>query len=173
MMNRQEGVTLPELLVAVSIIGLIVSFLGTATYQILNVTEYGSDKMIATHELQNAAHWVSYDGQMARTASGGSELVLTLPDDSQVAYGVVGTELLRTAGGSQMLLARNISAIEFIVEGRTNHVTAGSLFEDRQERTITMTVTSSPPGRPNISEQKAYKICLRPTEPAAGIWRAQ
>jgi len=173
MMKSQEGFTLPELLITVAITGLIVSFLGMAVYQIITVTEYGSDKMVAMHELQNAAHWVSYDGQMARTATGGNELVLILPNDSQVTYGVVGTELFRTDDESQMKLARNISAVEFLVEERTEHITVGSLFEDRGERIITMTVTSSPPGRPNISEQRAYKICLRPTQPAEGAWRAE
>jgi hypothetical protein len=157
----------------VAITGLIVTFLGMAVYQILNVTEYGSDKMVATHELQNAAHWVSYDGQMARTASGGNGLVLTLSDGSQVTYGVVGTELIRTDDESQMTLARNISAVTFLVENRTERITAGSFYEDRGKLTITMTVTSAPPGRPNISEQREYKICLRPTQPSAGIWRVQ
>jgi len=172
-MKSQEGFSLPELLVTVAITGVIVSFLGMAVYQILNVTEYGGDKMIATHELQNAAHWVSYDGQMAKTASGGDALVLLLPDSSLVTYSVVGSELLRIAGDSQMTLARNISAVQFLVEERTERITAGPYYEDRGERIITMTVTSAPEGRPNISEQKEYKICLRPTEPSTGIWRAE
>lgn len=172
-MKSEKGFSLPELLITVSITGLIVSFLGTIVYQIITVTEYGNDKMIATHELQNAAHWVSHDGQMARTASGGNELVLTLPDGSQITYGVVSTELLRTAGESQMTLAQNISAVQFLVEERIEHITAGSFFEDRGERIITMTVTSSPEGRPNISEQRGYKICLRPTKPSAGVWRVE
>jgi prepilin-type N-terminal cleavage/methylation domain-containing protein len=172
-MKSQEGFTLPELLVTVAITGIIVSFLGTAVYQILTVTEYGSDKMVAMHELQNTAHWVSYDGQMARTASGGSELVLLLPDNSQVTYGVVGSELLRTEEGSQMILARNISAVEFLVEKRMERISAGSFYEDRGKHTITMTVTSSPEGRPNIIEQREYKICLRPTDPATSIWRVE
>jgi prepilin-type N-terminal cleavage/methylation domain-containing protein len=172
-MKRQEGFSLPELLVTVAITGLIVSFLGMAVYQILNVTEYGSDKMTATHELQNAAHWVSYDGQMAKTASGGDELVLILPDSSQVTYGIAGSELLRTSEESQMTLARNITAVQFLVEERTEHITAGPYYEDREERTITMSVTSAPEGRPNVSEQREYKICLRPTEPSSGIWRME
>ncbi len=148
MMKGQKGFTLVELLITVAITGLIVSLLGTAIYQIITVTEYGNDKMIATHELQNAAHWVSLDGQMASTASGGNELVLTLPDDSSVTYSVVGTELRRTAGGSQMTLARNITSATFSVENRI----------------ITMTITSAPEGRANVNEQGTYKIYLRPTE---------
>jgi len=147
-MRWQKGFTITELLVTVAITGLIVSFFGTAVYQIITVTEYGNDEMIARHELQNAAHWVSLDGQMARTASGSSELVLTLPDGSTITYAVENRELRRTAEESQMTSARNISSISFSVENRI----------------ITMTITSSPEGRPNVSEQGIYKVCLRPTE---------
>jgi len=104
--------------------------------------------MIAIHELQNAAHWVSLDGQMASTASGGNELTLTLPDHSSITYAVVGTELRRTACGSQMTLAQNITSANFSVDNRT----------------ITMTITSFPGGRWNVSEQGTYKVCLRPIE---------
>jgi hypothetical protein len=147
-MKGEKGFTLTGLLINVAITGLIVSLLGTAVYQIITVTEYGNDQMIAVHELQNAAHWVSLDGQMAKTATGGDELVLNMPDESSITYGVVNRELYRIADDSQMTLARNISSVSFSVE----------------ERIITMTVTSSPQGRPNVSEQRTYKICLRPTE---------
>ena len=148
MMKSERGFTLVELVIATAITGLIVGVLCTAIYQIFTVTEYGNDKMMAMHELQNAAHWVSLDGQQASAASGGDELTLTLPDDSSITYALVDTELRRTAGESEMTLARNISGISFSIENRT----------------ITMTVTSSPVGRWDVSEQGTYRVYLRPTE---------
>jgi prepilin-type N-terminal cleavage/methylation domain-containing protein len=150
-MKSQKGFTLVELVIAAAITGLIVTSLGVAVQQTFTVTDSGNDRMLAMHELQNAARWVNHDGQMASTAISEDEpakLSLTLPDDSSITYTVVGTELHRTAGESQMTLARNISSISFSVENRV----------------ITMTITSSPPGRANISEQGTYKVYLRPTE---------
>ena len=147
MMKGERGFSLVEMIVAVAITGLLVSGLGTAIYQILTVTEYGNDKLTAAHELQNAAHWFSLDGQNASTATGGSGLVLTLPDDSSVTYSVVGTELRRTAGDSVITLAQNITAAGFSVRNRV----------------VTMTVTSSPEGRWGVSESGTYRVCLRPT----------
>jgi prepilin-type N-terminal cleavage/methylation domain-containing protein len=148
MRKREKGFSLVELVVATAISGLVISGLGTAIYQILTVTEYGNDKLTAAHELQNAAHWFSLDGQKANTATGGSALVLTLPDESSVTYAVVGTELRRTAGDSVMTLAQNITSASFSVENRI----------------ITMAVTSSPEGRWGVSESGTYKIYLRPDE---------
>ena len=147
MMNTQRGFTLVELVIATAISGLIISVLGTAIYQIITTTEHGNDRLTAMHELQNAAHWVSIDGQSASTASGGNGLVLTLPDSSSITYTVVGTELCRTAGGSQMTLAQDITSADFSIENQI----------------ITMTITSSPQGRWNVSEQLTYKVYLRPT----------
>ncbi len=82
MMKQEQGFTLIELLIVTAITGLIIGVLGTAVYQIVTIPEYGNDRITAMHELQNVAHWVGFDGQKAKTASGGKELILTLPDDS-------------------------------------------------------------------------------------------
>ena len=146
MIKGERGFTLAELLVATAISGLVISGLGTAVHQILTVTEYGYDRLKATHELQNVAHWFSLDGQMAEAASGGNELVLTQSDGSLVTYTLMGTELYRMAGVSNMTLAQNISSANFLVE----------------DRTINMTLASSPESRWDVSENGTYKVCLRP-----------
>ena len=146
MMKGKQGFSLVELLVAIAITGLVVSGLGTAIYQIITVPEYGNDKLTATHEVQNVAHWFNLDGQRASAASGDSELVLTLPDESSISYNLVGTELYRNTGSSNMILARNISSADFSVA----------------DRTITMTITSAPAGRWQVIESSTYQVCRRP-----------
>ena len=137
-----------ELITAVAVTGMIVTFLGTAVYHIITVSEYGNDEFTALHELQNAAYWFNKDGQEAKAATGGSQLVLTLTDNSTVTYMLVDTTLQRTAAGQQIILARNISNAEFSVNNRL----------------ATMSLISAPPGRNNVSENGTYMIYLRPIE---------
>jgi prepilin-type N-terminal cleavage/methylation domain-containing protein len=145
-MKRQSGMTLVELVITVAITGIIVAFLGTAVYQIINVSEYGDGHLTALHELQNASYWLHTDGQGAVNATGGSQLVLTLSDNSTVTYALSGTNLRRTTGAQQLTLAQNISAATFSISGRV----------------ITINLTSSPSSRQNVSQNGTYLVYLRP-----------
>ena len=135
-----------ELIVSVAITGIIVVFIGTAIYQIITVSEYGNNRLTALHEVQNAAYWFNVDGQGAVNATGGSQLVLTLSDNSTVTYSLSGTNLLRSSVGPQMTLARNISSVTFSVNGRV----------------ITINLTSSPVSRDDVSQNGTYMVYLRP-----------
>ena len=79
--------------------------------------------------------------------TGGDELVLTFPDGSSITYEVTGQQFRRRAGGPPLRLARNIGHADFSVDNRT----------------ITMTITSSPEGRDNVNQQGTYKVTLRPS----------
>jgi prepilin-type N-terminal cleavage/methylation domain-containing protein len=147
MMKGERGFTLMELLIAIAIMGSIFGVLGESFHQVVTIPEYGNDKVTALHELQNVAHWVNLDGQMAENAAGGSGLVLTLPDDSSISYALAGTDLIRSAGTAARTLAKNITNVNFSVVNRC----------------ITMDITSSPAGRWGVSENETYKVYLRPT----------
>jgi len=147
-MKGQQGFTLVELLIVTAIMGVIFSGLGEALHQVVTIPEYGNDRVTALHELQNVAHWVNLDGQMAQSATGGNELVLTLPDNSLISYTLAGTDLVRSTSTANRTLANNISTINFSI----------------QDRYITMDITSSPVGRWGVSENETYKVYLRPTE---------
>ena len=147
MMKGERGFTLIELLITTAITGIIISLLSAAIYYVVTVPEYGNDRLTALHELQNAAYWVNLDGQMAKNATGGDGLVLTLPDDSSISYTLAGTDFIRSTGTSNRTLAQNITDVSFSVQGRY----------------ITMDITASPAGRWGVIENETYKICLRPT----------
>ena len=144
----EQGLTMVELIMATAITGLIVSFLGTSIYQMFTITEYGNNRLTATHELQNAAYWFNLDGQRAVSADANGALLLAISDNSLITYSLAGTELRRTTGGAHMILARNITSANFSIE----------------DRVITMHLISSPEGRDNVSENGTYKVHLRPTE---------
>lgn len=147
MIKSERGFTMVELVMATALTGLIVSFLGTSIYQMLSVTEYGNDRLIATHELQNTAYWLQFDGQMAKSATGGDGLALTLSDNTTVIYDLSDTSLIRTWSGDHMVLAKNITDAKF----------------DVSDRVITVSLTSSPEGRDNVSENGVYQVYLRPS----------
>jgi hypothetical protein len=146
MNSKERGFTMVDLVMATAVTGLIVTFFGTSIYQMLTVTEYGNDRLTAMHELQNAAYWFSLDGQGAKAATSGSELVLTLADNSTITYSLTGTELQRTTGEGQRTLAKHITSADFSIGNRV----------------ITMSLTSSPEGRDNVSENGTYQVSLRP-----------
>ena len=147
-MNRQEGMTMVELIMAVAVTGIIVAFLGTAVHQILDVSGYGNDRLSTQHEMQNAASWFNLDIQGAVAAAGGSQLVLTLSDDSTVTYSLTGTELRRSAGGPEITLARNIGIAAFSIDSRL----------------ATMSLTNVASWRDGVSETVTYMAYLRPAE---------
>jgi hypothetical protein len=147
-MNGQKGMTIAELVVAIATTGIIVVFLGMAINQIFTVSGYGNDRLTATHELENVAHWFNIDGQGAVAATGGTSLALTMADNSSITYTLVGTEMRRTTSGQQMTLARNITDVSFTIDNRL----------------VTMSLTASPPGQYSVSENGTYHVYLRPGE---------
>lgn len=145
-MKGERGYTLVELMIAIAIAGFVTVVLGLVVQQTVTVPERGSDQVNALHALQNAAHWVSLDGQAAKSASGGSGLTLTLTDNSSVSYVLDGSELHRIDESSDRTIARNIASTSFSVEGRL----------------ITMNIIAAPDSRWDISENGTYQISMRP-----------
>jgi prepilin-type N-terminal cleavage/methylation domain-containing protein len=144
--KKQAGMTMVELMMTIAITGIIVTFLGTAVYQIINVSGYGNDRLSAQHELQNAASWFNVDIQQSVAATGGNQLVLTLSDNTTVTYSLVGNVLRRTSSGPYMTLALNISSAAFSITNRL----------------ASMTLFCVPSWRDNASENGTYMAYLRP-----------
>ncbi len=145
-MKAERGFTMVELAITLVITGFLVAATGLVVRDIITVPERSNDQVSATHAIQNAAHWVSLDGQTASAATGGSSLVLTIPGSENVTYSLSGSELHRISGGSNRVVARGISAASFSVAGRL----------------ITINMTTST-DRLGISQNISCQVDMRPS----------
>ena len=146
-MKNQRGYTLVELLVAVTIMGVLALFIGVAIPQVTSVSEKGSQKADALRDLQNAVQWVGIDAASAKAAVGGGSLTLTMPDNSSISYTRTGDTLYRNYPGGNKAVAYNVNGLTFTVDGRL----------------VTMQIESTPEGRWGISENRTYQVTMRPS----------
>jgi type II secretory pathway pseudopilin PulG len=147
-MKKERGYILVEALIAIAITGFLVTVLGMSVQQIVTVPERGDDQLDAIHSVQNAAHWLTLDGQTAQSANGGSSLVMTLPDENTITYMLSGDKLYRLYGSSNRTIARNVASANFTV----------------QDRVIFMTIVTVPDSRWSISQNYTYRAYMRPAE---------
>ncbi len=146
-MKSERGYTLAEVMVAVTITGILAVLVGVMVPQIATVPEKGGAHLEALHDLQNAINWVGLDAGSAESAVGGNSLVLTMPDDSVISYAKTGNTLYRFCDGGNQTIARNITNMNFTVNSRL----------------ITMDIKSVPDDRWNISENRTYQVAMRPS----------
>ena len=147
-MKRERGYTLVEGLIAIAITGFIVTVLGMVVQQMVVVPERGNDQFDAIHPMQNAAHWLTLDGQMASSAIGGGNLTLTMPNTNVIRYARSGTRLYRYYLSSNQTIATDVASTNFTVLNRV----------------IYMTIVTVPDSRwNNISQNYTYRAYMRPT----------
>ncbi len=117
----QKGFTAVEMLVAVTIAGLIGGGVVMGIAQTVNTSARNSDHALAVNELRNAIYWIRRDAKMAQTiqvdaGEPGLPLVLSWVewDNSQheVTYDLDDGKLMRTysvdGDESMLLIAENI-----------------------------------------------------------------
>jgi prepilin-type N-terminal cleavage/methylation domain-containing protein len=141
-LGLQGGFTFIELLVALTISGIIGAGVSMASIQVLTQGARNHDYNMASQQAQNAIHWISRDAQMAQTISGDSgfplanDLILGWVEwdnsSHQVVYNYTGGELRRSYaidGGEpvETLIAQYIDSgaedTSFDVSVNTDNVT--------------------------------------------------
>jgi type II secretory pathway pseudopilin PulG len=146
-MKGERGYTLVEAAITIAITGFLVTVLSLIVQQIVTVPEKGGDQVNALHSVQNAAHWMTLDGQMALSAIGGDDLIMTLPSGTVISYALSGTDLKRSYGSTTQTVAEDVASVNFTV----------------QDRVIYMSIVATPNSRWNISESQTYQVYMRPT----------
>ncbi|MFC1946882.1 type II secretion system protein J [Chloroflexota bacterium] len=154
---KQRGMTLIELLIALSITGVIIGGLGASIYTIMSVTGRGNAEISLLRDIQSASHWISNDARKAKdvTLIGGvpaNGIVLEW-DDSQgnphsSNYTHSGRELIRSFNGTSSIIAWNVTSVEF------------SLNDD----VLTYTLASETEGRWVVNKDVTGNVNLRARE---------
>lgn len=132
LMRSQLGFTLAEVLVAVGILTIVSSTIGTATFRALNIQGKVRDDGQAILQLQRGLGQFSSDMRKATAtdlvdgAPPVSSLSLTWTDQYQgagtahtIAYALVGEDLVRTYDGVSHTLARRVVGVAFSRSSKT------------------------------------------------------
>ena len=155
--NNQKGFTLIEVLIAVGITTLVVTSMSGIIFQLLRVTEKGTETLTAIRELENSNIWISRDIQRAETCDlidGGvpvQSMTISWNEASvlhSATYALSGTDLQRDHGGEVTTLARNISSVAFSMSSNL----------------VTTTIVSSPESRWDTSRTVTSKMYLDTVE---------
>ena len=130
MIRDERGLSLPELLLVLAIMGLITAFLATAIYQIVDITNRGNSELAVQHDLRNAAVWLNRDVLSASKAvitqeGDDYQMVLEVPylrttlevtttiRPITYTYSEETGNLTRDSDGSSQIIARHIASNPF------------------------------------------------------------
>ena len=175
--DNQKGFTLIEVLVAVAILGLVVSVISMSIIQVITGTERNNAKIIALADIEHADAWLNQDLPMAQTILvndepmlvgappidlvAGDTLILEWFDyyggdatTHQSQYYILDSRLMRNYGydGQVANIASYISEAKFSID-----------YVNELEL-VTFTLTSSPENISERSETKTYRIYPRSEE---------
>jgi len=153
----QRGIALVEVLVAVALIGTVLSLVGNSLFQSWHHTQKTNDTILTEGNIRSAARWVFQDAQMSEStnlvdgAAPVSTLSLGWTDRTQggtahaSTFQLQGSNLIRTFDGQSLTVAQHVASAQFWQTGRTIYVS----FQAQ--------------GRGGMSVSRSYQIRQRTT----------
>jgi len=149
--QAQGGFSLPELLVAVGILGIVTSTIGVAIFQSLGAENEVVADGLGINELRKGFSWFAEDVKMAQTSDltdGGpaaSTVSLSWTDhfadagtNHTSSYALVGDELVRTYDSSSHTVARKVVSVSFSLSVKTITAQLEVRTEPGQTRNLTV-----------------------------------
>jgi prepilin-type N-terminal cleavage/methylation domain-containing protein len=113
--RNQQGFTLIELIMSVTITAIIAAVLITTLSQTVSISWAGNKHMQAVKQVENALFYINRDAQAAASiGTSGAWLVITRTDGTVVSYSLITPAdgspvyLQRNQSGSTVTVARNI-----------------------------------------------------------------
>ena len=162
--GNQKGMTLIEVLVVAALVGILSGAFSTSIFSIFRHNATSNARVTAACGTEEAAYWVSRDGQMSQTTDlvpGGPPVSTvtfswTEPDTGDaydIDYFLSGEDLRRreTVNAdppSERTVARNILGIEFSQPAS-------------DDRLFTANITASGGGHLDLNETREYHVVLR------------
>ena len=141
-LGSEEGVTIPEMLVAMFLAALVAGLIGTAVYQFFIIGTDGRNRFEAMGDLENASLWLGRDVSEAESFTSGSGIVygaLTTADPTiqyRYSYDAGNTALVREHVVSSVVQSTLRVARHIANQGDVIFSLSGSLL------TISITATS-------------------------------
>ena len=166
LMKNQKGMTFIEVIVVTAIIAAITGAFSSSIFGIFRHTESSNAHMTAASAIENAAHRISNDGQMAQNtdlipgAAAVSSITLYWTDPiSSDSY-----EIYYFLAANNIQRRESVNSIEQNTQTVARYITSIGFYQEAgDERLFTVTITSSG-SSPRVNETREYHILLRATD---------
>ena len=138
----ERGFTLLETMVALGILSLGMTMVGSGVFQVLSVQRYWQDQRVATKDLRHVGSWFAGDALNAQsvTIGGtplGSSITIFWTDSAAashtVIYSLSGSDLTRDLDGVSHTIAEKIVSVNWALAGKVVTMT----LETKADRNTT------------------------------------
>lgn len=157
--RNSSGLTLVELLIALSISGLAIAAATATINQLFWLGSRNQNHMVAVRQVQNAGYWISRDGVMAQGVTMGpsSGFPLTF---SWTEWGTSQTTTVTYTLSDSVLSRQQTVDNATITSTIARYITSAQAeFPTGNEKLLTVTMTAQVG---TLSETRTYKIKPRP-----------